>query len=343
MEQVLKDLPFLLNMCKKLLILIFLFAAFTLSYADLQSAVDSLKLEIEKTPDDYKLHFDLGLCYAALGEYENALEAFNSTLELNKDHTQAKYKIAIIYYYMDSLKTARDKFEDLLETDPNRESAYRYLGSIYGSLAEYEKMLDIYKTYDKRKEKTYSFTHECGIACAFLGKYEESINNYQKAIKQYRHPYGLDIELAMLYQKVGDSLKAEKWFNKSFEDLSAACGYYGRKLKRDVLLSYKSPRYYRLGKFDNAIAIIDTLIQLKKDDYVDIYNLGVFRIASGDVDGLEDIKNACDIDTTGFVQAVYNAITAIKLDSLQKAEMFLKQKIGDLRRSGIAKGLLAKT
>ena len=330
-------------MCKKLLILIFLFAAFNLSYADLQSAVDSLKFEIEKKPDYYKFHFDLGLCYAALGEYENALEAFNSTLELNKDHTQAKYKIAIIYYYMDSLKIARDKFEDLLETDPDRESAYRYLGSIYGSLAEYEKMLDIYKTYDKRKEKTYSFTYECGMACAFLGKCEESINNYQKAIKQYWHPYGLDIELAMLYQKLGDSLKAEKWFNKSMEDLSAACRYYGWKLKQDVLLSYKSPWYYRLGKFDNAIAMIDTLIQFKKEDYIDIYNLGVFRIASGDADGLEDIKNACDLDTTEFVQAVYDALIAVTSDSFLNAEILLKQNISELKKSGIAKGLLAWT
>jgi len=324
-------------MCKKLLILIFLFAASNLSYADLQSAVDSLKLEIEKNPDDYKFHFDLGLCYAALGEYENALEAFNSTLELNKDHTQAKYKIAIIYYYMDSLKIARDKFEDLLETDPDKESAYRYLGSIYGSLAEYEKMLDIYKTYDKRKEKTYSFTHECGIACAFLGKYEESINNYQKAIKQYRHPYGLDIELAILYQKTDDTLKAKKWFKKSIKDVKSY------SFENEQALWTMSIYYYYMEEYDNSIDIVSKIIRDEKIDGIAHYNLGVFRIASGDADGLEDIKNACDLDTTGFVQAIYNALLAIKTDSLMDAQRYLKQKIGGLKRSGIAKGLLAWT
>jgi len=138
--------------------------------------------------------------------------------------------------------------------------------------------------------------------------------------------------------------QAEKWFNESLKDLSSAYyRHYKRKLKKDVLFTYKSVWYHRFGRFDRAIAIIDTLIQLKKDAYVDIYNLGVFRIVSGNTIGLNDIKRACAIDTTGFVQAVYDGIVAIKSDSLLKAEKILKQKILGLRKSGIAKGLLAGT
>lgn len=127
-------------MCKKLLILIFLFAAFNLSYADLQSAVDSLKLEIEKKPDDYLLHFKLGSCYYSSGEYEEALQEFNRSVDLNKDFFAAKFKIAIISIYMDKPLVAKEILEELKKTHPDKKSVYRWLGWVYGFLGQYEKM-----------------------------------------------------------------------------------------------------------------------------------------------------------------------------------------------------------
>ena len=339
MEQVLKDLLFLLNMCKKLLILIFLFAAFTLSYADLQSAVDSLKLEIEKTPDDYLLHFKLGSCYYSSGEYEEALQEFNRTLELNSDYSLARYKIAAIYYAMDSFDIAKTKFEKLLKIYPEKKAVYNRLGSICGLLGNYDKMLRIFQKYTQ--ETDYDFSYECGIACVFLGNYENAINYYQRASEQYT---GLELELAIIYYHSNDTTEANSWFKKSlkrFSGISWPLDQHG--FESNTLQSYKSLYYYLFRKFDEAIEIINDLIKHDKHNYIYYYNLGVFRIASGDADGLEDIKKACDIDTTEFVQAVYDALLAIKTDSLMDAQRYLKQKIGGLKRSGIAKGLLALT
>jgi tetratricopeptide (TPR) repeat protein len=326
-------------MCKKLLILIFLFAAFNLSYADLQSAVDSLKLEIEKNPDDYLLHFKLGSCYYSSGEYEEALQEFNRTLELNSDYSLARYKIAAIYYAMDSFDIAKTKFEKLLKIYPEKKAVYVRLGFICGLLGNYDKMLQIFQKYTQ--ETDYDFSYECGIACVFLGNYENAINYYQRASEQYT---GLELELAIIYHHSNDTTKANSWFKKSlkyFSGISWPLDQYGFDL--NTLQSYKSVYYYLFGKFDEAIEIINDLIKHDKHNYIYYYNLGVFRIASGDADGLEDIKNACDLDTTGFVQAVYDALIAVTSDSFLNAEILLKQKIGGLKRSGIAKGLLALT
>lgn len=336
-------------MYKKLLILVVFLTILNALFADLRSAVDSLRLEIEKSSDVYKLHFDLGSCFYALRDYESALQEFNRALELKKDFPATEFQIALIYFHMDSLQKARDKFEGLRQKYPDKKSVYEWLGYIFGYAGEYEKMLTAFKEYYNRTHKEffrgqnrgYDLSREVGMAYAMLKKYQEAISYYHKEIGYYRFRVEAKMELAMLYKKTNDIHKANGCFNEAIASLSKYYDYYNSELKKDLLLDYKSAWCYRLEEFDWGIALIDTLIQLKRESYINIYNLGVFRIASGDPRGLDDITKACIIDTTGFVQAVYGAIVAIKEDSLEKAEQSLKQPIPGLRRSGIAKGLLA--
>jgi tetratricopeptide (TPR) repeat protein len=296
--------------------------------------LDTLKVQIEKNPDDFALHFLLGECYYGLGEYEKALEAYNQTLKLNEDHLKAKRKVAEAYFVMDSMEIAKEKYEELIDICPDVRDFYEKLGAIYWQLGEFEDILHIYKQYDK---DTYlNLSRECGIACAFRGRYEEAIEYYHKAMEE-RH--SLAVELAMIYWNTGDTLSANDWKQKALEILSK----YYRGAANDVLLSYKAFWYYRLGEYEKAIAFVDTLIQLKKDNYVDIYNLGIFRIVTGDISGLNDLERAQERDNSRFVRSMYEAMLAIKSDSFASAEGYLKRRIWGLQESGIAKGLLAWT
>lgn len=113
------------------------------------------------------------------------------------------------------------------------------------------------------------------------------------------------------------------------------------KSKEEWIPSYQSVYCYRLGWFDKAIECVEELITQGEDDYIDIYNLAVFHLAKGDKAGLSFFAKAMEQDTTGFVEAVYNTLQDIKQDSLVSAEMYLKQDIPSLKRSGIAMGLHA--
>ncbi|MGB3478914.1 MAG: tetratricopeptide repeat protein [bacterium] len=110
---------------------IFVFVFINLAYADLRSAADSIKQEIEKSPDNFKLYFDLGICYTAIDEYGKAQEAFNKALELNKDYYLTKHKIAVVYYAMDSLETAKSRFRELREISRDNSNINEWLRTIY--------------------------------------------------------------------------------------------------------------------------------------------------------------------------------------------------------------------
>lgn len=284
-------------MNKKLLLFVFSFTILNLGYANLQTSIDSLKLEIEKNPDVYSLHFKLGLCYYSLEQFENALNEFTQVLSLKQDHKTAIMKLVLVY----------------------------------GHFGEYEKMMELCNATMQRFGKSdYYLSYECGIANAFLGNYDISIQFYNDALKLSPHEkfeYDKELQLAMIYQSLKDTAEATKWFNKSLKGISA----FGK--------SYEAIWHFWFGRYDKAYGIQSK----EKKEYVNIYNLGVYQIASGDMRGLETIKSACDKDTTGFVEAVYDAIISIKSDSLLEAESTLKQEISALKYSGMANGLLAWT
>lgn len=318
---------------------IFVIVLANFSYSDLQNKIDSLRQEVEKNPDNYKLYFDLGVCYTALGDYQNALNEFQKTLELKSDYLLAKYKLAMVNYEMDSLERAKELFEEIKTKYPNRPAVYEWLGSIYSIFGEYDKAISVYKEYNKHQKfpEHELLARTYGIA----GKYSEAIKCYQEAIKHYSYPSGFDYELSVIYFKRGDSLQGQKWFNKAIKDLSEYYRYYGEDLEPQELLSYKSVWYYWIGNFDKAVAAIESLIQKKWENAIDLYDLGIFKITKGDTNGLLTIKNACVQDTTGFIEIMYNALERIKANDYVGTEKFLRQNNRYLKRSGIANALLA--
>ena len=76
-------------MAKKIIFLISLFLIFDLGLSSINSTIDSLKLEIEKNPNDYQSHYRLGFCYQTLSRYNEALQEFNCCLESTKDFKKA--------------------------------------------------------------------------------------------------------------------------------------------------------------------------------------------------------------------------------------------------------------
>jgi tetratricopeptide (TPR) repeat protein len=282
----------------------------TLSHADMHAAVDSLLLKIEKNPNKFKLHYDLGLCYTALEEYEKALDAFARSLELNKDFNSAKYKMAVVYMEMDSLEIARSIFEELKGAYAGDKAINNWLRAVH---------------------------HRCGIIDALNQEYESAIENYRAAIKFSDYPDDMENQLAVLYYKTDDTIQSAEYLKKSID------GIYDYYRTKKTAMWHSAIYHYHLQKYDDAIKIKNSIYSNDTTDAIVQYNLGVFNIASGEGKGLDIIRNAVDKDTTGFVSAVYSAILAVSTDSFSNAEALLTQDINALRMSGLAKGLLAWT
>jgi tetratricopeptide (TPR) repeat protein len=284
-------------MYKISLLLVSILAITNLGHVNLESHIDSLKVQAEKTPDDYFLHFDLGICYYSLQEYDSAFAELVKALSLKEDHMPTIGRLILVY----------------------------------GHLGEYERMLEFCNTSMRKFGKPdYFLSYGSGIANALLGNCDSAIGYYNDALAlppYCGNEYEKELELAMIHHSLGDTIAANELFNESVKRVRI----FGR--------SWEAICYFRFGRYAEAARIQNGVGK----DYIDMYNLGVYQIASGDRMGLVTIKSACGKDTTGFVKAVYDAITNIISDSLSEVEETLKQKIPYVGTSGMANGLLAWT
>lgn len=121
--------------------------------------------EIEKSPHDLLLTFELGVCYAKTGQIEEAYDLFNALKEMDStirpEEVPAIYRekleeregeeypinlsyLAFAYYVINDYQNAVHAFLELIELEPESIWNYNYLALIYrdmGLLQEAEMTL----------------------------------------------------------------------------------------------------------------------------------------------------------------------------------------------------------
>jgi tetratricopeptide (TPR) repeat protein len=89
-------------------------------------AVEYFKRAVDKAPDDYRPHYNLGVAYLSMGSYSEAIEAFKRTLDIN-DMANAYFMMCIAYDKVGDGEKAKECFEKVLELDPDNAMAKKYL------------------------------------------------------------------------------------------------------------------------------------------------------------------------------------------------------------------------
>lgn len=266
-----------------------------------QKSIDSLKILIEKNPDDWIPYYKLGKYYFLMTQYAEAARFYEKALVLKNDQTTIMSGLIYSYGYL-------GRYEDMYN-----------LSNRYNVLSDFNNNITLY---------------EEGIAAAFLGKYNEAINLFEKSIKKSiywdKYNYSRELIIAMIYLNLNDTVHSNIWLEK-FLNRPDIRGYYDSR----------AWAYYLLGYFSKAQIELVKSVDLNEYDSTNFYNWGNYIIVSGDTNGLKKIRKACEIDTSGFAKAMYDAICFVQMDSLEQAKMKLTQKIPDLKNSGIRNGLLA--
>jgi tetratricopeptide (TPR) repeat protein len=86
------------------------------------SAREVITDAIELAPTDAKLHYNLGLTHARIGELDAAIETLQRTIELKPNYRNARLALGLLYADQGETKKARAEFEYILEKiDPEDE------------------------------------------------------------------------------------------------------------------------------------------------------------------------------------------------------------------------------
>lgn len=110
-----------------------------------QKAIAQYKRAVEILPDNTEALYNLGVCYYAIGDGENALKTYEQTLKVSPDYTNAANNAGVIYFERKDYINAKKYFEQALTYDANNADALGNLGAINHNLGNLKEAIEYYK------------------------------------------------------------------------------------------------------------------------------------------------------------------------------------------------------
>ncbi len=173
------------------------------------------------------VYYNLAVALGLQRKYDDAIKCLSSTLKLDPNYPEARKKMGVLLLQVTGkFNEAIPYFNEALRTDANMVKIYENLGSAY---------------------------HQ-------LGKYEEAILNWTKAVELKPNNVPVLNNLAWLLATVGDT---------SFQDAHKAVGFAQRACE---LTGHKDPEcldtlaaaYAAVGRFDDAVKTANRAMNIAK-------------------------------------------------------------------------------
>lgn len=99
----------------------------------LHLAKDAMLLETSYSPTDAKLYYNLGLCYARIGQKDDAITTLEKTIQLKGNYKEARLALALLYINAGRKKEAENQLRYILTNiDPNDAIAQQELHELTG-------------------------------------------------------------------------------------------------------------------------------------------------------------------------------------------------------------------
>lgn len=184
--------------------------------SNIKNSADYYENQILENKNNVMNFFNLASIYKEFGENRKAFNLYKDLLEINDRDPRVHFELAKMYYFLGAYHFAEEEINFFLRRNMVNWEIYYWLGCI---LLEQGK-------YDDAKEalnKSIEADNKKVVAYIKLGELNQSINNFDEAIKNYKiainkdkiYTEELTRKIAYLYEKKGDFTKSFVYWRKA--------------------------------------------------------------------------------------------------------------------------------
>ncbi len=250
-----------------------------LSQNNLDLAEVEFKSAVELDPKYPEAHNNLGLIYKYKGYFDQANDSFNRAIKLKPKWATPYNHIATVYLTMEKYDKAINYTKKAVSLDKKFADAYYNMGLIYLEKAKHSgnprnEWADAVEAFQKATTidtRLYHAHLDLADTYTLLGENEKAIIRYRYAIETNPKDPDSWQRLGELYQKTGDSKKAEECFNKVklLEPMS------------EPQLLEKGESKLKEGKFSDAFQLYNRALELNPRNYETYFKLGYLYSVQG--------------------------------------------------------------
>jgi tetratricopeptide (TPR) repeat protein len=226
---------------------------------------------LDLNPHLETVRYYLGSAYEKLSEWDLALEAFEG---INKDsalYDDALSHISFIYLENDRIDEAITLLESRKASGKPRPQIYHYLASLYMANDQHEKAISVAEEGVQRYPDNVELLYQKGLVLERSGHHEEAGQAMKKVL-------ALDDQHAEALNFLAYAYAVEN------RQLDEALEYAERAVERDPaphILDTLGWVYYRLGRFMDALKVIEEASRQLSEDAVIFEHLGDIHLALG--------------------------------------------------------------
>jgi tetratricopeptide (TPR) repeat protein len=220
-----------------------------------------LQMSLPLRPDHDATLFQLGDISAKLEQSDKAIDYFGRIPADSAYSRDAQMQLAINLAILKRNDEAIQHLNGLLESNPQDMRTYLAIGSIYSQDKNYQKAAD---TYDRAvaalkepKRDDWSIFYQRGIAYERLKEWDKAEPNFLKALDLY--PNQPQVLNYLGYSWIDMNIKLEQGLDliKKAVEARPQDGY---------IVDSLGWAYYRLGRYDEAVAQLEQAVKLRAED-----------------------------------------------------------------------------
>lgn len=181
-------------------------------------AINVLNEAKQFVPDEFRVHFLLGISSQRAGRREEAAAALERAIQLDAKNVEARSALALVYDELGQTADSDSLYEQALRLDPDN----HLLLNNYGySLAErglqLERALKMAESAVAQQPENQSYLDTYGWIWFQMGKYAEAREYINKAILLGSTSPVIHEHLGDIYYKLADSARALEYWKKALE------------------------------------------------------------------------------------------------------------------------------
>ncbi len=143
-------------------------------------AVESLEKAKKLSYFDYKIHYELGICYLINGCFCPAIKHLVNSIRLNPKNLEAQIQLGMAHEMIEEDDMALMIYQKIIETNPSFLRAYAQKAALYMNLGMYQESAQVFRKILKINPDYYRAYLGIGICCDKFGKQVDAVRYYKK-------------------------------------------------------------------------------------------------------------------------------------------------------------------
>ena len=233
---------------------------------------------LEADPKDYRAYTLRGEALLLQERVDEGLVQLREGVKLAGTDMRARLTLARSLRHLGRTNDAAAEYEDVLRYSPDLPNALSNLGMIYAMQGRYLDAVPMFKRLMQVHEDEIAALNLANCYAA-MGRYEEAIETYKKSLEiEPDQPFTVHA-LAEAYANAEDAEAAKQWYGRAVEayDASLAAG-----APRAQYLGWRAVCLAMLGRYDEAEADIDELLEIAPDRSSPLFNAAQVHALAGD-------------------------------------------------------------